>query len=130
AREELLTLHEIADTGLSTLDTAVAEQNRRAGMQVTPYQVPVRRLADICAEHLAEDRPLHFLKIDVEGFEMQVLEGMDFQRCVPGSCCWNRPSTGFPSGSRCCSTPATSSSSSTRSTASMSPGNMPDWPCR
>ncbi|RFQ09582.1 FkbM family methyltransferase, partial [Pseudomonas sp. ATCC 13867] len=31
------------------------------------------RLADICAEHLAEDRPLHFLKIDVEGFEMQVL---------------------------------------------------------
>lgn len=83
AREELLTLHEIADTGLSTLDTAVAEQNRRAGMQVTPYQVPVRRLVDICAEHLAEDRPLHFLKIDVEGFEMQVLEGMDFQRWRP-----------------------------------------------
>lgn len=83
AREEILTLHEIANTGLSTLDSTIAKQNRDAGMQVTTRQAPVRRLADICEEHLQEDRALHFLKIDVEGFEMQVLEGMDFERWRP-----------------------------------------------
>lgn len=82
-RDETLTLHEVADTGLSTLNGNVAEHNRRLGMESGVRQVPVRRLADICAEHLKDDRPLHFLKIDVEGFEEQVLRGMDFQRWRP-----------------------------------------------
>jgi FkbM family methyltransferase len=82
-RNETLTLHEVADTGLSTLNGEVAERNRQLGMESGVSQVPVRRLADICEEYLREDRPLHFLKIDVEGFEEQVLRGMDFQRWRP-----------------------------------------------
>ena len=40
------------------------------------YSVDVRRLSDICAEHAVGD--IHFLKIDVEGEEKSVIEGMDF----------------------------------------------------
>ena len=41
--------------------------------------VPVKRLADILAEHVKDqNQAIHFLKIDVEGWERSVLEGMDF----------------------------------------------------
>jgi FkbM family methyltransferase len=43
--------------------------------------IPVRRLSDILNEHLkGENKTIHFLKIDVEGFERSVLEGMDFNK--------------------------------------------------
>lgn len=32
------------------------------------------------------EQPVQFLKIDVEGFEEQVLRGADFTRVRPGSC--------------------------------------------
>jgi hypothetical protein len=38
-------------------------------------------LNDVCAEHVRGD--VHFLKIDVEGFEGDVLRGMDFERWRP-----------------------------------------------
>jgi hypothetical protein len=42
--------------------------------------LPVRKLADILREHAGgyENKTIHFCKIDVEGFERSVLEGMDF----------------------------------------------------
>ena len=56
--------------------------------------VPVRRLDDIYSEYAA-GKTVHFCKIDVEGFERQVLEGLDFnvfrpyvfcmESTVPGS---------------------------------------------
>jgi FkbM family methyltransferase len=41
-------------------------------------KVPVKPLAEILARHVRKDQDIHFLKIDVEGFERSVLEGMDF----------------------------------------------------
>jgi FkbM family methyltransferase len=43
--------------------------------------VPVTTLTIICEEHAPRD--IHFLKIDVEGHERNVLEGMDFSRFRP-----------------------------------------------
>jgi FkbM family methyltransferase len=45
--------------------------------------VLVRRLTDILSENLKADEPIHFCKIDVEGFERSVLEGLDFNRFRP-----------------------------------------------
>lgn len=75
---------ELFDTpvrGLATASPEVAEMHAGRGLQTVRCVVPVRRLADICAEHAPQD--IHFLKIDVEGFEAQVLEGMDLQRFRP-----------------------------------------------
>lgn len=77
-----LTFYTIADTGLSTVEASVAQQHRDAGMKVSKQTVQSRTLTSIC-EQYAQDRPIHFLKIDVEGHEETVLRGMDFSRWRP-----------------------------------------------
>ena len=60
--------HAIADTGLSTLDDAVALGHAAAGWTVQDRIIGCRTLTDILREHRAEGS-IHFLKIDVEGTE-------------------------------------------------------------
>ena len=46
--------------------------------------IAVRKLADVFEEHLKDKgKTIHFCKIDVEGFERSVLEGMDFHKFRP-----------------------------------------------
>ena len=46
--------------------------------------IPVKRVADILVEHIKDkNQVIHFLKIDVEGYERSVLEGMDFSGFRP-----------------------------------------------
>jgi len=61
----------------NAMDVDVA---KNAGKKI----VPVRRLADILAEHVKDkNQAIHFIKIDVEGYERSVLEGMDFSYFRP-----------------------------------------------
>jgi FkbM family methyltransferase len=77
-----LTLYDVpAVRGWASPDAAVAELHRTEGHQVAELTVPVRTLASICSEHVRGQ--IHFLKIDVEGFEGEVLRGMDFERWRP-----------------------------------------------
>lgn len=67
----VLQFFEIPDTGISTADAAIAAQHRERGFNVQETTVPCIPLAAIfktCAE-----QEIHWLKIDVEGFEQQVL---------------------------------------------------------
>lgn len=82
-REAELLFFESSETGLSTLSRETAMQQREAGISFVERVVKVRTLASICAEHLSQELPLQFLKIDVEGFEEQVLHGMDLRRWRP-----------------------------------------------
>ncbi|MDR1696407.1 MAG: FkbM family methyltransferase [Endomicrobium sp.] len=45
--------------------------------------IPVERLADVLDKHINKSKDIHFCKIDVEGFERSVLEGMDFEKHRP-----------------------------------------------
>ncbi|MCS0630664.1 FkbM family methyltransferase [Telluria mixta] len=77
-----LTLYDVpAVRGWASPDKSVADLHRAEGHTVAELTVPVRTLADVCAEHVRGD--VHFLKIDVEGFEGDVLRGMDFERWRP-----------------------------------------------
>ena len=63
--------------GLSTLDPAVhAHVADVVVEEIEEVRVSQRRLASILAEH-AGDRTIHFLKVDVEGAEYQVLASSD-----------------------------------------------------
>lgn len=77
-----LTLYDVpAVRGWASPEASVAELHRSEGHEVAEITVPVRTLASVCEEHV--DGEIHFLKIDVEGFEGEVLRGMDFKHWRP-----------------------------------------------
>lgn len=77
-----LTLYDVPEVrGWASPDQAVAEMHRAEGHTIAELKVPVRTLASVCEEHVRGE--IHFLKIDVEGFEGDVLRGMDFKRWRP-----------------------------------------------
>jgi FkbM family methyltransferase len=75
------TLHAFAGTGLSTFDARIAARHQADGWKSCDTVVPVLPLAKIledCAPPI-----IHFLKIDVEGAELEVLEGLNLGRTRP-----------------------------------------------
>lgn len=82
AQEGSITLFDTpAVNGWASTDAAVARAHRDEGIAVVETEVPLRTLSAICAEHAPAE--IHFLKIDVEGFEAEVLRGMDLGRWQP-----------------------------------------------
>ena len=78
------TFYVVEGTGLSTLVEEGLSRLDRAGYAAEQTTVEVTTLADICAEHVPEAvGAIHFLKIDVEGAEADVLAGADFKRFRP-----------------------------------------------
>ncbi|MBY0411720.1 MAG: FkbM family methyltransferase, partial [Burkholderiaceae bacterium] len=77
-----LTLYDIPDTGLSTLDPAIAATHRQSGCTVQELSVPVQPLDAVLSQH-AQGRDIHFLKIDVEGAEHDVLQSTSLYTVRP-----------------------------------------------
>ncbi|MEZ5225004.1 MAG: FkbM family methyltransferase [Ilumatobacteraceae bacterium] len=77
-----LTLHEVIGTGLSTVTDDVDRVDTER-YEVVDVEVPVVVLDDLLEEHGCEGRDIHFLKVDVEGFEEQVLRGVSLARWRP-----------------------------------------------
>jgi FkbM family methyltransferase len=77
-----LTLYDVPSVrGWASPERAVAEAHQAEGYELAELKVPVRTLSSVCAEYVKGE--IHFLKIDVEGFESEVLRGMDFARWRP-----------------------------------------------
>jgi hypothetical protein len=68
--------HDIENPSLSTLDVGFADRAVSRGFKKNKRTVTCKRLDDIIADNKV--RHIDFLKIDVEGFERQVLEGFSF----------------------------------------------------
>ncbi len=80
---EAVTLHAIADTGLSSIVDEVGATHRGTGFEVQDLQVPAVRLDRLVAEQGWEGQEVHFLSVDVEGAEDAVLRSADFTRWRP-----------------------------------------------
>jgi FkbM family methyltransferase len=74
-------LNYVVDTGLSTMNPEFASRHIEAGHVTRKICLPMRTLAEICRDHAPAD--IHFLKIDVEGAEGEVLRGADFAAFRP-----------------------------------------------
>ena len=91
------TLYGIAASGLSTLDPELAQWHAGQGRTVQASAIAVDTLEHVWAAHAGTD--VHFLKIDVEGAEPEVLAGIDLAARRP----WvivveaTRPTTAIPS---------------------------------
>ena len=77
----LIVLNQIADTGLSTSDDEVARRHAEAGWESQERTVPTLTLTSVCES--TEFTDIHFLKVDVEGAEADVLRGLDLSRFRP-----------------------------------------------
>ncbi len=83
AEVDEVVLHLIPDTGLSTLRDDIGSEHDRAGWPVSDVPVAARRLDDVLSEHLATDDDVHFMVVDTEGAERQVLESIDLSAWRP-----------------------------------------------
>jgi FkbM family methyltransferase len=79
--EGLLTFYEFNDTGLSTADPEIAKRHQSAGYPAVMTEVPVVSL-DVILERY-NYKPVHWLKLDVEGLERSVLESWRNSSCRP-----------------------------------------------
>lgn len=73
ARKGVMAFFEFPETGLSTGDREIASRHKKEGFGVNEINVPCLTLSE--ALSLFSGREIHWLKIDVEGYERQVLEG-------------------------------------------------------
>jgi FkbM family methyltransferase len=69
------------DRGASTMVPEIAERYRADGQEFTPIEVPIWTLAQVVADYVPG--PVDFLKVDVEGFEREVLAGADWSSFRP-----------------------------------------------
>jgi FkbM family methyltransferase len=81
--EGALMMNFLENPGLSTLDDAIAERHKAAGWAATRQEVQIRTLSAICRDHVPKGQAVHFLKVDVEGFEEAALRGNDWATCRP-----------------------------------------------
>lgn len=73
AKTGILRFYEIPDTGISTGNEAIAQSHRERGFRINEINVPCVTLAQVF--QLVKGDVVHWLKIDVEGLEEQVLQG-------------------------------------------------------
>lgn len=82
SKEQPLKFYEVVGTGLSTLNEHTAEEHaKNLGFDVLEYYVPVKSLDSICKENNVST--VHFLKVDVESVEKDVLESFSFKEVRP-----------------------------------------------
>ncbi len=76
-----LVFYDVSVSGWSTLDANIAKKHRDDGVAVSERVVSVKKLLDICEEYAKGE--IHFLKVDVEGAEELVFNGMEFSKFRP-----------------------------------------------
>ena len=74
---DTVTLHVVDGTGLSTLDDSFARMHSGAGYQTHDVAVPTRRLDAILEEAGWAGKEIHFMSVDTEGSEREVLQSID-----------------------------------------------------
>jgi FkbM family methyltransferase len=78
-----ITLHVIPGTGLSTIVDAVSDRHAAASLEHVDLAVSAVRLDAVLAESAGTNEEIHFMLIDVEGAERDVLQSVDLKRWRP-----------------------------------------------
>jgi FkbM family methyltransferase len=75
--QDSLPFHVVDGTGLSTLDERIARSHAQAGYETHDVEVVSRTLDSILEEAQWQGSDIHFMSIDTEGSERDVLESID-----------------------------------------------------
>ncbi|ATU94003.1 FkbM family methyltransferase [Phyllobacterium zundukense] len=75
-------IHRIAGTGLSTFDAKIAAEHEKAGFpSPQDMEIEVTTIESIWRKYALDT--VHFMKIDVEGAELEVIKGANLSHCRP-----------------------------------------------
>lgn len=78
-----LVMNFLDNPGLSTLDDNIAEKHIRDGLKANREEVKVETLDSIWQQYIKPTQDVHFLKIDVEGFEFSVIKSNNWKQNRP-----------------------------------------------
>jgi FkbM family methyltransferase len=82
--ETELTYFMFNEPALNSFDRVLSEQRQSGKYRITgTKQIPVKRLSKLLAEFLPPNAHIDFMSIDVEGFDLQVLQSNDWTRFRP-----------------------------------------------
>lgn len=73
----------VGATGLSTLDEAEARRLAEQGLSIERRAVDVVTLDAVWLDHVPAGQAVHFLKVDVEGYEQKVIAGNSWREHRP-----------------------------------------------
>ena len=76
-----IAFYEVVGTGLSTIDKGLSEHYAEQGHGIREYRIAGNTLDTILSRHGIKE--VHFLKIDAEGAEKEVLRGIDLKMIRP-----------------------------------------------
>ena len=102
AIEQTVAFYRVPGTGLGTLDSDEAEVARSRGFDVIEQTVRTESLDQLLSQFIGDTgREIHFMSIDVEGAEAQVLAGLSLSQYRPWVLCIEavEPGTSNPSHS-------------------------------
>jgi FkbM family methyltransferase len=86
-KEGSLTFYQVSKkTGLSTFDKRIADRLKKRKAKIKKIVVPVTTLEKVLTTQPVPAE-ITFLNVDVEGFELEVLQGIDFSRHQPVVVC-------------------------------------------
>jgi FkbM family methyltransferase len=83
SKKSIKTFYIIENTGLSTLKKNIALQHKKNGFKVKTKKVNVSTLNQIWESYIPERHDVHFLKIDAEGFELEIIKGNNWLKNRP-----------------------------------------------
>jgi len=83
SEEEIIPMSVSIDTGLSSFNTDNAARIEELGFQLETRKIQVRKLDSILEDLGIAQKLFEFLKIDVEGYELNVIKGFDLNRYRP-----------------------------------------------
>lgn len=81
ATDGIVDFHVVPDTGLSTLTAGIGARHGSTGLAISTRPTPMRRISDIIDDFAPQE--IHFMTIDVEGAEAEVIAGADWSRHRP-----------------------------------------------
>lgn len=81
AQEEVRTFFDLGGMGGSTFDPTNADRGSAMGFKVSSKTLPISTLEKVCETHV--QGPIDFIKIDVEGWEGDVIRGADWRKFRP-----------------------------------------------
>ena len=83
-KKELI-LYSFDEPAINTFDEALAQQRSIEGKYklIDEIKIHTKTLSEILGQHLPLDKEIDFLSVDVEGFDLEVLQSNDWNRFRP-----------------------------------------------